>query len=137
MVVPLYVMQETGGSSPRRGDFLRIIGKLRIAFGSLQKASENIVKHRNFYVVSVIWRQNTNEIAGCKPVKGGVPAISLVFCLHIAGIVLLTVQPQAPSPPLLPPVPPPLTHQPNAAYSGDSEAANFCIGLMRLYPYQV
>ena len=46
-----------------------------------------------------------------------------------------TVQPQPP--PLLPLVPPPLTHQPNAAYSGDSEAANFCIGLLRFCPYQV
>ena len=47
-----------------------------------------------------------------------------------------TTHPQ-PLPPHVAPVPPALTHQPSAAYSGDSEAANFSIGLLRFCPHLV
>ena len=47
-----------------------------------------------------------------------------------------TTHPRPPPPPVAP-VPPALTHQPSAAYSGDSEAANFSIGLLRFCPHLV
>ena len=46
-----------------------------------------------------------------------------------------TTHPQPPPP--VTPVPPPSTHQQSAAYLGDSEAANFSIGLLRLCPHLV